>query len=70
MGHPPTPRLGAELPGQDGCVEAVRTLVRQTVVNETTQGNERGAYITLDTSVSQGMRDRLRGASPMATEPP
>ena len=44
--------------------------VRRTVVSETTQGNGRGAYITLDTSISQGKWDCLRGASPMATEPP
>jgi hypothetical protein len=44
--------------------------IRQTVASEATQGNERGAYVALDTSISQGKRDRLRGASPTATEPP
>jgi hypothetical protein len=44
--------------------------VRQTVASEVTQGDERGAYVTLDTSISQGKRDRLPGASPTATEPP
>jgi hypothetical protein len=34
------------------------------------EGHERAAYGTLDTSWSIGTRDRLPGASPMATEPP
>ena len=42
----------------------------RAVVSEATQGDARGAYVTLDTSSSKGMRDRLRGASPTATEPP
>jgi hypothetical protein len=43
---------------------------RRAVASEATQGDGRGAYVTLDTSSSKGMRDRLRGASPTATEPP
>src|SRR5215472_14003533 len=39
-----------------------------TVSSELTQGNGRAAYVTLDTSSARGIRDRLRGASPMATE--
>jgi len=31
--------------------------VRRTVVSETTQGDARGAYVTLDTSISQGKRE-------------
>ena len=34
------------------------------------KGTDRAAYVTLDTSGARGMRDRLRGASPMATEGP
>ena len=34
------------------------------------KGTDRAAYVTLDTSGARGMRDRLRGASPMATECP
>jgi hypothetical protein len=40
------------------------------MTNEVIQGHELSAYDTLDTSMGAGMRDRLRGASPMATEPP
>ena len=36
--------------------------------NESPQGPERGAYITLITSIMTGTRDCLRGASPMVTE--
>jgi hypothetical protein len=32
------------------------------------EGDERDAYVTLDTSNARGIRDRLRGASPMVTE--
>ena len=38
------------------------------VDNEFTQGNGQAAYVTLDTSNARGIRDRLRGASPMVTE--
>jgi hypothetical protein len=34
------------------------------------QGAEWGAYVALDTFSIKETRDRLRGASPMATEPP
>ena len=40
------------------------------VDNEFTQGNGQAAYVTLDTSNARGIRDRLRGASPRATEGP
>jgi hypothetical protein len=36
--------------------------------NEPPQGPERGAYITLITSITTGRRDCLRGASPTVTE--
>jgi hypothetical protein len=36
--------------------------------SEPPQGPERGAYITLTTSIMTGRRDCLRGASPMVTE--
>ncbi len=39
-----------------------------TVGSELTQGNGRAAYVTLDTSSARGIRDHLRGASPMVTE--
>lgn len=39
------------------------------MTNMVIQGNERGAYVALDTSYVDGTRDGLRGASPMATEP-
>ena len=38
--------------------------------NEAQQGDERGTSVALDTSDNEGTRDRLRGASPTATEPP
>ena len=38
------------------------------VDNEFTQGNGQAAYVTLDTSNVRGIRDHLRGASPMVTE--
>jgi hypothetical protein len=38
------------------------------VDNEFTQGNGQAAYVTLDTSNARGIRDHLRGASPMVTE--
>jgi len=34
------------------------------------KGQERGTYVELDTYATHGPRDRLRGASPMATESP
>jgi len=40
------------------------------MTNEVIQGHEQPAYVRLATSMDAGMRDRLRGASPMATEPP
>jgi hypothetical protein len=40
------------------------------MTNEVIQGHDPSAYVTLDTSMAAGMRDRLPGASPMATEPP
>ena len=36
-----------------------------TVSNELTQGNGQAAYVTLDTSNARGIRDHLRGASPI-----
>ena len=38
--------------------------------NDLTQGNATGIYVTLDTSYTAGIWDRLPGASLMATEPP
>ena len=38
--------------------------------NDSIQGDEWGAYVTLDTFSTTGTRDRLRGASPTATESP
>jgi hypothetical protein len=35
------------------------------VSNELTQGNGQAAYVTLDTSSARGIRDHLRGASPI-----
>jgi hypothetical protein len=34
------------------------------------KGMEQAAYVALDTSSARGIRDRLRDASPMATEGP
>ena len=42
----------------------------QLMTDAVSEGHERAAYATLDTSWSTGTRDRLRGASPRATEPP
>ncbi len=38
--------------------------------NDSIQGDEWDAYVTLDTFSTNGPRDRLRDASPMATESP
>ena len=38
--------------------------------SEGIQGDEWGAYVTLDTYDDDAPRDRLRGASPTATECP
>jgi hypothetical protein len=38
--------------------------------NDPIEGDEWGAYVTLDTFSTTGTRDRLRGASPRATESP
>jgi hypothetical protein len=43
-------------------------IVEEMGGNESPQGPERGAYITLRTSIMTGRRDCLRGASPMVTE--
>ncbi len=43
---------------------------RWAVANDATQGDGWGTYVALDTSSTVGTRDRLRGASPRATEPP
>jgi hypothetical protein len=43
---------------------------RRTTGSELVQGDGRDAYVTLDTSSARGIRDGLRGASPMATEGP
>lgn len=40
------------------------------MTNEVIEGDEWGAYLTLDTFSTNGTRDRLRDASPMATESP
>jgi hypothetical protein len=40
------------------------------MTNEVIEEHERVAYVTLDTLRGAGTRDRLRGASPTATEPP
>ena len=38
--------------------------------NDLIEGDEWGAYVTLDTFNINGTRDRLRDASPRATESP
>ena len=38
--------------------------------NDSIQGDEWDAYVTLDTFSTNGTRDRLQDASPMATESP
>ena len=38
--------------------------------NDSIEGDEWGAYVTLDTFSTTGTRDRLPGASPKATESP
>jgi hypothetical protein len=42
----------------------------KAMANEAIQGDEWGAYVTLATFSTTGTRDRLRDASPMATEFP
>jgi hypothetical protein len=42
----------------------------QAIASEAIQGDEWGAYVVLDTFSTTGTRDRLRGASPRATESP
>ena len=38
------------------------------MTSEVIEGDEWDAYVTLDTFSTNGTRDRLRDASPMATE--
>ena len=40
------------------------------MTSEAIEGDEWGAYVRLDTFSITGTRDRLRGASPKATESP
>jgi len=40
------------------------------MANEAIRGHEPSTYVTLATSNAEGKRDRLKGASPRATEPP
>src|SRR5262245_16207635 len=42
----------------------------QAMTSEVIEGDEWDAYVTLDTFSTGGTRDRLRGASPTATESP
>ena len=54
---------------------AVMTVSRVTsgrwaMASEVIEGDERAAYVTLDTSSVRGTGDRLQDASPRATEPP
>jgi hypothetical protein len=42
----------------------------KAMASEAIEGDEWGAYVTLDTFSTNGTRDRLRDASPMATESP
>ena len=46
------------------------TSTRQSMGNDPIQGDEWDAYVALDTFNTDGTRDRLRDASPMATEFP
>ena len=61
---PQRPRSGSsdfrdQLPPPGGAME-----------NDSIQGDEWGAYVTLDTFSANGTRDRLQDASPTATESP
>ena len=40
------------------------------MASEAIQGDERDAYVALDTFSYEKTRDPLQGASPMGTEPP
>jgi hypothetical protein len=42
----------------------------QAIASEAISGDEGDAYVALDTFSTTGTRDRLRGASPKATESP
>ena len=42
----------------------------KAMASEAIEGDEWGAYVRLDTFSTTGTRDRLTGASPMATESP
>jgi hypothetical protein len=42
----------------------------KAMANEAIEGDEWGAYVTLDTFSTNGTRDRLTDASPRATESP
>ena len=42
----------------------------KAMANEAIQGDEWGAYVTLETFSTNGTRDRLQDASPKATESP
>jgi hypothetical protein len=55
---------------QAECMRPPQPSGLRPITTEVIQGHEWSAYVTLDTSMDAGMRDRLPGASPMATEPP
>ncbi len=69
--HFPTRRLMSGLPvSDDSDFRHLNPPGRWATGNEPVQGDGRDAYVTLDTSGARGIRDGLRGASPMVTECP
>ena len=69
--HPPTRRLRSEpLASDESEFPRLNPSGRWAAGSEPAQGDGRAAYVTLDTSNARGIRDRLRGASPRATEGP
>jgi hypothetical protein len=71
VAHPPLTAPIAEPPGYpDKSRRRDQPSSWWAVRNDLTQGDDQGTYVTLETFIHRETRDRLRGASPMATELP
>jgi len=71
VAHPPLTAPIAEPPGYPvKCCRRDQPSSWWAVRNDLTQGDDQGTYVTLETFIHRETRDRLQGASPMATELP
>jgi hypothetical protein len=71
VAHPPLTAPIAEPPGSlDSACRRDEPSSWWAVRNDLTQGDDQGTYVTLETFIHRETRDRLRGASPRATELP